>query len=105
MPPQPNEIYQAKIRIGFSDDLRPCVVIDPPFLGRLTVSPLSAQMDLYDPRKDFLLDSNHDDFPTTGLAKTCYAIGRFIEIDERKLGRYRGRIAGQLASDFAEWLG
>lgn len=107
MNPQPKEIYLARVIWGLCKDMRPCVVIDLVKTGWVKVVLISAAMDLYRPSYDFLIDSQCEDFPATGLNRTSYVSGKhFAEIPIQDLGKRRlGVIVGELAESFDEWRG
>ena len=101
----PLEIYLARLRVRRCTDLRPCVVLAALPANRVLVAPISAS-DLYQPAQDFRLDATHPDFEDTGLDRSSFVLGReWAEIDGSRLEEYLGRLTGDLAQAFLEWLG
>jgi hypothetical protein len=106
MAPRPLEVYQVDAPFRNSPDDRPCVVLDPPTGGKVTVALISGQLDLYDRTMHFRIEKEHPDFRHTGLTKTCYVAGDMIlEVGVSKLLRKRGEFRGGLADDFRRWIG
>ena len=105
MDPRPLEIYQVKATWGHSDDPRPCLILDPPRGGLVTVALISAAKDMYDRSLHFWIDKDHPDFPQTGLAKSCYVAGdMFRDTNVENLLRRRGSLVGELKEAFARWM-
>ena len=104
--PRPLEVYQVDARFRNSTDDRPCVVLDPPTAGKVTVALISGQFDLYDRTMHFMIDKEHPDFRQTGLNKTCYVAGDMIlEVAVTRLLRKRGEFRGELAAEFRRYFG
>lgn len=107
MSPQPNEIYWVTLRWRDCEDRRPCVVLDPPDLaGKVTVALVSGQMDLYKGKPfHFLIRKDDPDFGATGLGGTSYVAGDELdEVDVGALEGEPGRLEGELAAAFRDWI-
>lgn len=106
MPPQRYDLFLIRMRLRASYDYRPCIVLDAPNPDTCIV--LVSSSDLFRQGYDFLIPSDHPDFPATGLKKTSFAIGDQIhEVSTTALEeKFRlGRLQGGLARDFNKWLG
>ncbi|MEI6233088.1 MAG: hypothetical protein WCT04_08545 [Planctomycetota bacterium] len=56
--------------------------------------------------RDFVIDSGHSNFATTGLHRTSYVVsGTVDEVERTDLKRRLGRLEGDLARDFKDWYG
>ncbi|MCY3017747.1 MAG: type II toxin-antitoxin system PemK/MazF family toxin [Planctomycetota bacterium] len=101
----PLEIHLARLRVRRCQDLRPCVVVAVLPANRVLVAPISSS-DLYRPPQDFMLDSASSEFGDTGLDRSSFVLGdEWAEIDAGRLEDYLGRLTGDLAQAFLEWLG
>ena len=73
--------------------------------GNLFVMLCSSQMDLYRRDIDFLISDTHPKFPTAGFKHTSYVIeGPVIEVEPALVKKRYGRLEGDLAGSFLEWL-
>ncbi len=73
--------------------------------GRWRVLPISAALDLFDPKLHFRLTADHPDLPATGLKKTRFIIANMpVDVPEVVLEKRLGCLQGRLASDFLAWL-
>jgi len=104
--PKPLDVYLVKIQWNTSRDERPCVVLSEPANGFVCVALVSAARDLINPAFHFLIDATHPDFPLTGLDRASFVAGdelRDVRIED--LGQFLGRLEGDLARAFEEWIG
>ena len=108
------DIYLGTIQYRNCRDTRPLVllgrpVVDPaqPESSTVTVVPVSSQLDLYDPRTDFLIAATHQDFPATGLRRDSYVIGANspVRVSPPMLHRKLGALTGALRKEFIDWEG
>ena len=105
--PAPLEIWQVVgFPVGNSVDVRPCVVLSVLPDGDINVAPLSANLALRGPSwKHFGIDSEHPDFPATGLTKSCYVLTDYMgPVERRQLMKRRGKLQGEIARAFAKWI-
>ncbi|MEK7856577.1 MAG: hypothetical protein AAB288_10845 [Acidobacteriota bacterium] len=87
--------------LGHARYNRPCVVID-----KNTNDLMAITTKRYDKFNFFVLRDDHPDFPATKLQATSYVIGATIaRADPAEMLRPVGVVSGQLAKDFADWLG
>lgn len=102
---QRKEIYLASIHYRYANYNRPCVILET-LPNRHLVGMISSSMDLYKENYDFLIRSNHPDFPATGLKRTCYVMRVvFPEIEDSQIVEKWGVLTGDLAKDFEDWIG
>ena len=100
------DVVLAKVRIGESDDYRPCIVVAAEAAPFVTLALCSSQLDLYRPGVDFLIRGDDPDFAATGLARTSYVIDRpLVRVEAKTARKTYGRLEGALAEDFKEWAG
>jgi len=105
--PAPLEIWQvAGLVVGRSEDARPCIVLRVLPNGDVKIAPLSASLALRGPPwQHFVIEAEHPDFPATGLTRTCYVLGDCLStIERRQLARRRGKLQGELAKVFENWI-
>ena len=105
--PAPLEIWQvAGLVVGESEDTRPCIVLGVFKNGDAQVVPLSSHLALRGPPwQHFMIEAEHPDFPAAGLKKPCYVLGNCLRtVDRRQLLTRRGRLEGDLAKAFQEWI-
>jgi hypothetical protein len=68
------------------------------------VAMISSQMDLYDAKRDFLLDHNDPEFRDTGLDRPCYVYGAYVaSVPRRKLTDKLGRLGPRTSAAFEAW--
>ena len=95
----------AHVRVGACFDPRRCIVVGKQSERALLI-PCSAQLDLYKPRRDFLIEESRPEFPATELTKTSFAIdGPVQEVEIERIRKVYGKLTGQLAKEFESWLG
>lgn len=99
------DIYLARLKWRKCTDFRPCVVIGAPKDGKVRVVPISSALELRNIRKDFLIEDTDIDFKATGLKKTSFASDEIQEVPLREFGPKWGRLEGDLAKRFWDWLG
>lgn len=105
MTPRPLDIITATLPLGHSRDRRPWVVVEQAGQGRWRVLPISAALDLFDPKLHFRLTADHPDFPVTGLKKTSFIIANMpVNIPEAVLEKRLGCLQSRLASEFLALL-
>ena len=90
------DVVLAKVRVGESDDYRPCIVVSTEPARFVTLALCSSQLDLYRAGVDFLIRDYDPDFAATGLKRTSYVIDRpFVRVDakveEEHTGAWRAR--------------
>jgi len=101
--PRRLDVFLVRVRLGYSADCRPCIIVEPPQHEAAVV--LVSASDLFNAALDFRLDASCPEFKGTGLKKTSYALGRaFVAVPVSALGKRLGRIEGNLASRFEAWL-
>jgi hypothetical protein len=72
------DIYKAEVLLEKSHDERPVLILSPGWYiaarpdDDLLVAPISAQMDLLDRQRHFLIEAEDPEFPETHLRKTSY---------------------------------
>lgn len=99
------DVFLARLPLGYSNDIRPCVVLSIDPHKDVAVVAISSS-DLYRHGFDFLIPSDAPDFAATGLKKSSFVIGdAFRTIPLQSLSRRKGRLVGKLALDFEKWLG
>ncbi len=100
------DVVLAKVRVGESDDYRPCVVDSAEAAPSIVLAPCSSQLDLYRAGVDFLIRDDDPDFAATGLNRTSYVIDRpFVRVDAKVVRKTYGCLEGALAERFKEWAG
>ena len=105
MTPQRLEVWLARLDIGDSHDLRPCIVLGEVPNGLLLVIALSANLDLYREGVDFWIEARHPNFHSTGLRRTSYVIRLGLaRVEASELLKCWGRLEGEVASAFEKWL-
>jgi len=88
------------------NDERPCIVLEEPLASLVTIAPISAAAQLYNPLLHFQIPANHPDFPTTGLRRTSYVLGEDIrDVQASKLQERVGQLNGDLRTKFVQWIG
>ena len=104
--PRPNEIYEARVRLGKADYPRPCVIMGLEREGKVSALLITSALELCDNSHfNFRIDANDPDFPKTGLKKDCCIMGeRFVNIDCSDLIRKRGQFDGELLNRFLKWI-
>lgn len=105
--PAPGDVYVVvDLTVGQAGYRRPCIVISWATDSTIEVAPLSTQFDMYDCYNDFCIDSDDISFGSTGLNKSCYAIGsKLATIEVSQLVTRRGRLSGDMLNLFLEWAG
>ena len=98
------EIRTARLRLGYADYPRPCIVTHVPAQGLISVLPLSTKH-YGPPGESFRVDATHPDFPATGLSATSFTAGPIRYLPLGDIGPRKGRLQGDLARAFLEWLG
>jgi mRNA-degrading endonuclease toxin of MazEF toxin-antitoxin module len=100
-------IYLALIRLEDCNDERPCVVLsESSGENRILIAPISAQMDLFSPLLHFKIEKDHPDFKATGLNRTSYVMGNKLrEIDSSDFIARLGKLDGDMAKRFQDWIG
>jgi mRNA-degrading endonuclease toxin of MazEF toxin-antitoxin module len=106
MTPQRGEIYLVRAQWRKCEDIRPGVVVDvEPEEGLAILALVSAAMELYDRQQHFLIPASHPDFKATGLHRDSYCAGdEWPRVGIERLGKRLGRLQGQLAVAFEEWI-
>lgn len=100
------DVVLAKVRVGESDDYRPCIVVATEAAPFVTLALCSSQLDLYSAGVDFLIRDDDPDFAATGLNRTSYVIDRrFVRVDAKVARKTYGCLEGALAERFKEWAG
>ena len=100
------ELYMVCLQLGDCADDRPCIVISPPVGGRVTVAPISAALDLYNPANHFRIESDLVEFESSGLDRTSYVLGNELrEIDCADLDVHLGELTGSQLKKFVDWIG
>jgi hypothetical protein len=104
--PRRLDIHWSIVEVRTSRDQRPCIIVESGAGETVFVAPLSSQLDLYDRSRHFLIESSDPDFPATGLRKSCFVLGDFLrDIPASSVGKLIGRLEGDLALRFVEWIG
>ncbi len=102
----PLDVVLAPVKVGWSADPRPCIVVRVATRQLLLAVPCSSQFDLYRPGTDFLIPDHHPDFKATGLSRSSYVIGgRVFRLDAGAIMKTYGRLSGELAEGFRRWAG
>ena len=107
------DIYWAEIELQDSRDRRPVLILSPQWYideqpqDSLLIAPVSAQMDLLDRRRHFLINNNDPDFPETHLKKGSYiALDYSTPLRRECIFGYVGCLDGDLVRRFKSfWLG
>ena len=95
------EIVRYPFPLGNAPYPRPCVIIE-----KSTKDMLAVSTKHYTKFNFFVLPEDHPDFPATKLDQTSYVIGDTIaRADPNVPLRTIGRIKGELAKEFAKWIG
>ena len=101
----PYDVVLAAVAVGESHDPWRCIVLRVRPDG-VTVLPCSAQLDLIDERRDFLVRDDRPEFKETGFTKTSYVMDRDPAFVEQSLVRKRyGSLTGDLLREFKGWYG
>ncbi len=101
----PYDIVLAAVAVGESDDPRRCIVLRVKPDG-VIVLPCSAQLDLIDENRDFLVRDDRPEFRETGFTKTSYVMNRDPAFVEQSLVKKRyGSLTGDLLREFKDWYG
>lgn len=103
--PQLYSICRVRVRLGETDYLRPCIVLEAtPTV--LCVAAISSQIDLYQPTQHFLIPADHPDFISTGLDRISYVIGApLFDAKLEDVEKVLGCLSGDLAKSFEQWIG
>ena len=97
------EIYNAEVQWNGCADMRPWLIVEVRANGVLGAFPIASQC--YS-GNCFPIESDGPGFAATGLSKSCFIHDtHIIELDASRIGRYRGRLEGQLLADFLEFSG
>ena len=99
------EVYNAKYTWMNCDDTRPWIVVDMSIAqdGLIGCFPLSGQCYYGD---CFLVEQRHDDFPYTGLSKSCYVHDqRVLDLPFECFSLKRGDFRNNLLLDFRRYSG
>ena len=100
------DVVLAKVRVGESDDYRPCVVVSTEPAPFVTLALCSSQLDLYGAGVDFPIRDDDPGFGATGLRRTSYVIDRpFVRVEAKVVRKTYGRLEGALGERFKEWAG
>jgi hypothetical protein len=106
--PHTHDVWLVAAPLGESRDPRPCVVVDVLADGTVELAVCSSQRDKYDPNRRriyFAIRDDDPDFPDTGLDRSSYVIGSTLPKVRRALLKRRiGRLTGDLAERFADWI-
>ena len=87
--------------LGSAKYPRPCVVIDPSTSDMMAITTKE-----YAKFNFFTLRPDHPDFAATNLKAASYVIGDSIARPEQGIRpQVIGKLTGQLAEEFAKWLG
>jgi len=105
--PQPLDIWLVRIQFRDCKDLRPTVAIQIlAKQNRAVVLPVSSALDLRRTTVDFLIEKTHVNFPATGLTRTSFVVSdRFRDLPFEAMEKRIGRLEGELAASFIDWLG
>lgn len=101
----PYDVVLAAVVVGESHDPRRCIVLRVRPDG-VVVLPCSAQLDLIDENRDFLIRDDRPEFGETGFKKTSYVMHRdpaFVE--EPFIKKHYGSLTGDLLREFKDWYG
>lgn len=100
------DVVLARVRVGESDDYRPCVVVSTEPAPFVALALCSSQLDLYHAGVDFLIRDDDPGFGPTGLSRTSYVIDRpLVRVEARVIRKAYGRLEGALGERFKEWAG
>ncbi len=95
------DILLYRVPLGKVDYPRPCVVIASPDFQLLNISTKQYANFNY-----FVIPHHHPDFATTGLTETSYVLGAPIISGEQKyVIKKLGKLTGELAREFSDWIG
>jgi hypothetical protein len=96
----PFDIYRISLPWAGCNDARPWLIIDVRPKGVFGSFPIASQC--YQGRC-YKIESSHEDFPSTGLTKTCHVHhGLIVEVTSKTLraGKRLGRLEGSLRGHF-----
>ena len=97
------EIYNGGVRWNGCDDIRPWLVVEIRSAQLVGCFPIASQC--YG-GNCFPINSDDPDFRATGLTKSCFIHDtHIIEVPVTQLLRCRGRLEGQMLTDFLEFSG
>jgi hypothetical protein len=97
------DIFNATFRWNGCADMRPWLILDVRGDGCVDCFPISTQCYNAD---CFSLDMGHEDFPATGLRKSCYIHdSHIIGIPLANFAVQRGSLVGELLNEFRLYSG
>jgi hypothetical protein len=97
------DIFNATFPWNGRNDTRPWLVIEVRGGGRVDCFPISSQCYNMD---CFSLDMGHDDFPATGLKKSCYVHDSHVfSIPIENFGKQRGSLTNEMLAEFKQYAG
>jgi hypothetical protein len=107
MPPQPGEIYflnEPKLRQ--SRHPHPVIIIEVVNTHTVMVNFISSEFDSFRDGKDLSIRMTDEGFQQTGLTKDSFFIeGQNLEAEISNLGRYFGKVTGDIKCRFEDWWG
>ncbi len=102
----PLDVILAKVRVGVSFKRRFCVVVEALPDGSVRVFPCSSNFEYCKERIDFEIHDYLPEFGATGFVRSSYVIeGDMQLIPPEHIRNKRGRLTGELAARFADWVG
>ena len=107
--PQQYDIYLARVKWGYSEDIRRVVITEPPTThGTVSIALISAALHLYKGRpKHFLIEKNErdPDWRAAGLTREAYVASDQVyeNFDVAKLEKYKGHLQGKILKDYLDW--
>jgi hypothetical protein len=97
------DIFNATFQWNGCNDTRPWLVIEVRPDGYVDCFPIASQCYNTD---CFSLDMGDDDFPATGLKKSCYIHdSHIISIPSGNFGKQRGALMNEILDEFKQYAG
>ena len=98
-------VVATNIKVGESDDRRPCILVELRGDSHVLLAPCSSQLAMFDPTVHYNFPDWHGDFAATHFLRTSYAIDDFVERPRSDVVKVIGHLEGGFASGFLDWAG
>jgi hypothetical protein len=100
---KPFDIFSATFLWNGCEDMRPWLIVEVRPNQKFACFPSSSAS--YS-GSSFPLDSDHPDFPATGLAKSCYIHdSHLFDLPATCFNKQRGVLTGELLAQFRDYAG
>ena len=97
-------VYIIKHNYGYSQDIRPCILLDFDD-DKARIALISSALDLYNPHKHFIIKKENPNFPLTGLKKTSYvSIDQIFNVKKNDLVKQIGILEEPASKELSSWI-